>query len=148
MSNQQLEPSNYQKNSAMSLSDIAVLVGFIGIYDLRIQVDELKVRAWAESFDSDLPLQEAKRIVSWHYANFDTAIQPSHINKEWRRRMSDEREREKSRLLSLEFEEREKQKASPEVIAKWKKEFREYMERNRVTDAPLETDSGTMAPDA
>jgi hypothetical protein len=32
--------------------------------------------------------------------------------------MSDEREREKSRLLSLEFEEREKQKASPEVIAK------------------------------
>jgi hypothetical protein len=148
MSNQQLEPSSYQKNSAMSLSDIAVLVGFIGIYDLRIQVDELKVRAWAESFDSDLPLQDAKQIVSWHYANFDTAIQPSHINKEWRRRMSDAREREKSRLMSLEFEEREKQKASPEVIAKWKKEFREYMDRNRVTDAPLETDSGTVAPDA
>jgi hypothetical protein len=62
--------------------------------------------------------------------------------------MSDEREREKSRLLSLEFEEREKQKASPEVIAKWKKEFREYRERNRVADAPLETDSGTVAPDA
>jgi hypothetical protein len=148
MSNQQLEPSSYQKNSAMSLSDIAVLVGFIGIYDLRIQVDELKVRAWAESFDSDLPLQDAKQIVSWHYANFDTAIQPSHINKEWRRRMSDAREREKSRLMSLEFEEREKQKASPEVIAKWKKEFQEYMDRNRVTDAPLETDSGTVAPDA
>jgi hypothetical protein len=148
MSNQQLEPSSYQKNSVMSLSDIAVLVGFIGIYDLRIQVDELKVRAWAESFDSDLPLQDAKQIVSWHYANFDTAIQPSHINKEWRRRMSDEREREKSRLLSLEFEEREKQKASPEVIEKWKKEFRKYRERNRVADAPLETDSGTVAPNA
>lgn len=146
MSNQQLEPSSYQKNSAMSLSDIAVLVGYIGIYDLRIQVDELKVRAWAESFDSDLPLEEAKRIVSWHYANFDTAIQPSHINREWRRRILNSQEIEKSRQLDYEFNEREKHKASPEVIAKWKKEFRDYMDRNRVTDAPLETDGGAVAP--
>ena len=57
MSNQQLEPLTSQKSSAMNLSDIAVLVGFIGIYDLRIQVDELKVRAWAESFDRDLTLE-------------------------------------------------------------------------------------------
>lgn len=146
MNNQQLEPSSYQKNSAMSLSDIAVLVGYIGIYDLRIQVDELKVRAWAESFDSDLPLEEAKRIVSWHYANFDTAIQPSHINKEWRRRVMDGREQEKSRQIDLEFEKREKEKASPEVIAKFKEEFRDYMRRNRGTNAPLEDDKNTVAP--
>jgi hypothetical protein len=132
----------------MSLSDIAVLVGFIGVYDLRIQVDELKVRAWAESFDSDLSLEDAKKIVSWHYANYDTAIQPSHINKEWRRRVTDSREQEKSRLLDLEYKEREKHKASPEVIAKWKKEFREYMIRNRDANAPLETDSGSVAPNS
>jgi len=146
MSNQQLEPLTSQKSSAMNLSDIAVLVGFIGIYDLRIQVDELKVRAWAESFDRDLTLEEAKTIVSWHYANFDTAITPSHINKELRRRMADSREREKSRLMSLEWEQREKEKASPEVVAKWKKEFLDYMNRNRVEDAPLENDSDTVAP--
>lgn len=146
MNNQQLEPSNLQRNSTMSLSDIAVLIGFIGIYDLRIQVDELKVRAWAESFDSDLELQEAKRIVSSHYANFDTAITPSHINKEWRRRIIDSRETEKSRQLDYEFNEREKHKASPEVIAKWKKEFRDYVDRNRVVDAPLEIDNGDVAP--
>ncbi len=44
----------------MNLSDIAILLGYIGIYDLRIQVDELKVRAWAQSLDSDIELEEAK----------------------------------------------------------------------------------------
>ena len=74
MNNQQLEQSTWQRNSAMSLSDLAILLGFIGIYDLRIQVDELKVRAWAESLDSDVPLDKAKKIVSWHYSNHDSAI--------------------------------------------------------------------------
>jgi len=49
----------------MNLSDIALLLGFVGIYDLRVQVDELKVRAWAESLDSDMTLAEAKKIVSF-----------------------------------------------------------------------------------
>lgn len=146
MNNQQLEPSTWQKSSAMSLSDLAILLGFIGIYDLRIQVDELKVRAWAESLDSDVPLEEAKKIVSWHYSNFDTAITPSHINKEWRRRLADERERERGRLMSLEWEEREKQKASPEVVAKIKKELLDKL--NRGQDAPLEEDNGTVAPNS
>ena len=146
MNNQQLEPSTWQKSSAMSLSDLAILLGFIGIYDLRIQVDELKVRAWAESLDSDVPLEEAKKIVSWHYSNFDTAITPSHINKEWRRRLADEKERERGRLMSLEWEEREKQKASPEVVAKIKKELLDKL--NRGQDAPLEEDNGTVAPNS
>jgi hypothetical protein len=55
MNNQQLEQSNLQKNSKMKLHDISMLIGFIGIYDLRVQVDELKVRAWNESLDSDIP---------------------------------------------------------------------------------------------
>ena len=123
MNNQQLEQSNLQKNSKMKLHDISMLIGFIGIYDLRVQVDELKVRAWNESLDSDIPLDEAKKIVSWHYSNFDSAINPSHINREWRRRLADARERERSRLISLEFEENEKRKASPEFVAQIKKEL-------------------------
>ena len=146
MNNQQLEQSTWQKSSAMNLSDLAILLGFIGIYDLRIQVDELKVRAWAESLDSDVPLDEAKKIVSWHYSNLDTAITPAHINREWRRRLADSRERERGRLLSLEYEQNEKKKASPEFVAQVKKELLEKL--NRGQDAPLENDNGTVAPNS
>jgi hypothetical protein len=113
---------------------------------LRIQVDELKVRAWAESLDTDVPLDEAKKIVSWHYSNSDTAITPSHINREWRRRLADSRERERGRQMSLEWEKKEKEKASPEVIAKIKKELLDKL--NRGKDAPLENDNGTVAPNS
>jgi hypothetical protein len=146
MSNQQLEQSTWQRSSAMSLSDLAILLGFIGIYDLRIQVDELKVRAWAESLDSDVSLDEAKKIVSWHYSNLDTAITPAHINREWRRRLADSRERERGRLMALEYQELEKKKASPEYVAQIKKELLEKL--NRGKDAPLENDNGTVAPNS
>jgi dsRNA-specific ribonuclease len=130
----------------MKLHDISMLIGFIGIYDLRVQVDELKVRAWNESLDSDIPLDEAKKIVSWHYSNFDSAINPSHINREWRRRLADARERERSRLISLEFEENEKRKASPEFVTQIKKELLEKL--NRGKDASLESDNGQVASDS
>ena len=143
MNNQQSGQLTWQRSCAMTLSDLAILLGFIGIYDLRIQVDELKVRAWAESLDSDVPLDEAKKIVSWHYSNFDTAITPSHINREWRRRLSDSRERERGRLISLEYLESEKRKATPEFVAQIKKELLEKL--NRGKDAPLENDNGTVA---
>jgi hypothetical protein len=128
----------------MTLSDLAILLGFIGIYDLRIQVDELKVRAWAESLDTDAPLDEAKKIVSWHYSNLDTAITPAHINREWRRRLADSRERERGRLISIEFQELEKRKATPEFVAQIKKEL--LVKWNRGADAPLENNNGTVAP--
>ena len=146
MNNQQLEQSTWQKSSAMNLSDISILIGFVGIYDLRVQIDEMKVRAWAESLDFDLPLEDAKKIVSWHYANFDSAINPSHINREWRRRLADSRERERSRLMSLEFEEQAKKKASPEFVAQIKKDLLEKL--NRGKDAPLEDDNGQVAPNS
>jgi len=130
----------------MKLHDISILIGFVGIYDLRVQIDEMKVRAWAESLDFDLPLEDAKKIVSWHYANFDSAINPSQINREWRRRLADSRERERSRLMSLEFEENEKKKASPEFVAQIKKELLEKL--NRGKDAPLEDDNGQVAPNS
>jgi dsRNA-specific ribonuclease len=94
--------------------------------------------------DSDVPLDEAKKIVSYHYSNHDTAITPSHINREWRRRLADARERERSRLMSLEYQQLEKKKASPEFVAQIKKELLEKL--NRGTDAPLENDNGTVAP--
>ena len=144
MNNQQLEQSTWQKSSAMNLSDLSILLGFIGIYDLRIQVDELKVRAWSESLDLDVPLDEAKKIVSYHYSNHDIAITPSHINREWRRRLADSRERERGRLMSLEYEELQKKKASPEYIEQLKKEL--LQKWNRGGDAPLENDNGTVAP--
>jgi hypothetical protein len=146
MNNQQLEQSTWQKSSAMNLSDIAILLGFIGIYDLRIQVDELKVRAWAESLDSSISLDDAKKIISWHYSNFDTAVTPSHINREWRRRLSDSRERERGRLMSIQYQELEKKKASPEFVAQIKKEL--LKKWNRGGDAPLENDNGTVAPNS
>ena len=146
MNNQQLEQLTWQKSCAMTLSDLAILLGFIGIYDLRIQVDELKVRAWAESLDSNVPLDEAKKIVSWHYSNFDTAITPSHINREWRRRLADSRERERGRLMTIQYQELEKKKASPEYIDQLKKEL--LQKWNRGEDAPLENDNGTVAPNS
>jgi hypothetical protein len=146
MNNQQLEQSTWQRSSAMSLSDLAILLGFIGIYDLRIQVDELKVRAWAESLDSDVTLDEAKKIVSWHYSNLDTAVTPAHINREWRRRLADARERERGRLMSLQYQELEKKKASPEFVTQIKKELLEKL--NRGKDAPVEDDNGTVAPNS
>jgi hypothetical protein len=130
----------------MKLHDISMLIGFIGIYDLRVQVDELKVRAWNESLDSDIPLDEAKKIVSWHYSNFDSAINPSHINREWRRRLADARERERSRLMSIQYEENEKRKASPEFVEQIKKELLEKL--NRGKDASLESDNGQVASDS
>lgn len=91
-------------------------------------------------------MDEAKKIVSWHYANFDSAVNPSHINREWRRRLADSRERERSRLMSLEFEEMEKKKASPEFVAQIKKELLEKL--NRGKDAPLEDDNEQVAPNS
>ena len=54
--------------------------------------------------------------------------------------------REEIEYIVKEWERREKEKASPEVVAKWKKEFLDYMNRNRVGNAPLENDSDTVAP--
>jgi len=129
----------------MNLSEVAYLVGFAGIYDLRIQVDELKVRAWAESLDDDMPLEEGKKIISAHYANSESAVNPSHLNREWRHRKASERERERSRKISLELERAEKEKAPPEVVAIYMAEIRKALKKG--TDAQVEKDSGEVASD-
>jgi hypothetical protein len=142
---EQSKQSNWQKNSGMNLSDISMLLGFIGIYDLRVQVDELKVRAWAESLDSDLTLVEAKKIVSFHYANSDQAVNPSHINKQWRVRVASAKERERSERLSQEMIEAERKAAPPEIVTKYMDEIRKSL--NRGKDAPVETNNGEVASD-
>lgn len=129
----------------MNLSEVALLVGFAGIYDLRIQVDELKVRAWAESLDDDIPLEDGKKIISSHYANSDTAVNPSHINREWRHRKASAVERQRSERLSLELEEAQKSKAPPEVVAVYMAEIRKVLKKGN--DASVETDSQQVASD-
>jgi len=129
----------------MNLSEIAILIGYVGIYDLRVQVDELKVRAWAESLDDDIPLETAKKIVSAHYGNHDTAINPSHLNREWRHRLASERERERGRLISLQIQQAEQTKASPEVVEKYLSEIRQIIAKGK--DASVETDNGQVASD-
>jgi DNA-binding transcriptional MerR regulator len=142
---EQLKQSSWQKSSGMNLSDISMLLGYVGIYDLRVQVDELKVRAWSESLDSDLTLEEAKKIVSFHYANSDQAVNPSHINKQWRVRVASAKERERSERIAQEMREAEQKAAPPEVAQKYLDEIREIL--NRGKNASLETNHGEVAPD-
>lgn len=129
----------------MSLSDIAVLLGFVNLYDLRVQVDELKVRAWAESLNPNLSLDEAKKIVAHHYAINDVAITVSHFNKEFARRIARQNEIERGRIMDEEFRLREINKATPEAVERYMTEIRQTLQRSQ--DAPMETDSGQVAPD-
>ena len=141
-----LKPLSYQKNYGMNLSDIALLLGYVGIYDLRVQVDELKVRAWAESLDSDIPLLDAKQIVSYHYANHDQAINPSHLNRHWRARRAWANERLRGEEISREFEEAKQKALSYEQAQKYLDEIRKNF--NKGNDASLETDNGSLASDS
>ena len=144
MRNLPSEQSTSHKNLGMNLSDIAMLLGFIGIYDLRIQVDELKVRAWAESLDKDIPLDEAKKIVSAHYANSDAAINPSHINRGWRVRLLAEKERKRSEAVSKELQRVRDEAAPKEVAEKYLNEIRSILNRGK---SEMETNSGEVASD-
>ena len=130
----------------MSLSDIAVLLGFVNLYDLRIQLDELKVRAWAESLNPNLSLDEAKKIVAHHYATNDVAISVSHINKEFGRRIARLQEIERGKAMDEEFRRAELEKASPETVEKYLTEIRAILQRGK--DASLENSDEQVAPDS
>ena len=142
MKNLPSEQLTSHKNLGMNLSDLAMLLGFIGIYDLRIQVDELKVRAWSESLDKDIPLDEAKKIVSLHYSNSDIAINPSHINKIWRVRLFNEKERERSEAIGRELQRAADLAAPLEVAEKYLNEIRSVLNRGK---NEVEINSGEVA---
>lgn len=128
----------------MNLSEVALLLGTVTAYDLRIEVSELKARAWFESLDYDLPLADARKLVYWYYSNFDAAISPSAINREWRRRKRDELERTESRRMFDQWAEHEKQKAPPEVAKKYADEIRAKLGKPK--DASLDDSGGEVAP--
>lgn len=129
----------------MNLSEVAMLLGTVTSYDLRIEVSELKVRAWFESLDDDMPLDEARKLVFWYYSNFDAAISPSAINREWRRRRRDEYERNQTRDFFLELDKHKENKASPESVKKYLDEIRSKIGKPK--DASVESDRGQVAPD-
>jgi hypothetical protein len=129
----------------VNLSEVAMLLGTVTSYDLRIEVSELKVRAWFESLDDDMPLDEARKLVFWYYSNFDAAISPSAINREWRRRRRDEYERNQTRDFFLELDKNKENKASPESVKKYLDEIRSKIGKPK--DASVESDRGQVAPD-
>ena len=138
---------SYRRNwNRMKLSEVPMLLGFASFIDNRLSVDELRARAWFESLDEDLEIEEAKRIVSAWYANHDGVISPSHVNREWRSRKASKAERERSERMSQEFAEREQRKAPPEVVAKYMAEIRAHL--NRGKDATVEIDSQEVAPNS
>lgn len=129
----------------MNLSEVAILLGTVTAYDLRIDVSELKVRAWHESLDDDMPLRDAQKLVYWYYANYDAAISPSVINREWRRRQRDESQRAETRNFFNELEKQRENRATPESVKKYLDEIR--FKIGKPKDASVESDRGQVAPD-
>lgn len=127
----------------MNLSEVAVLLATVTSYDLRIEVSELKVRAWHEALDN-IPLQDAQKLVYWYYSNFDAAISPSAINREWRRRQRNELERDSAVSYFKELEQRKVNKASPESVKKYLDEIRSKLGQS---NAPVDTNREQVAPD-
>ena len=111
---------------------------------MRIQIDELKVRAWQESLDSDMGLDIAKRAVYTHYSNSEVAITVAHINRFWRKHRDHLQQIENQRLFRLEIEENESNKASQEVVDKYMAEIRQALSRGK--NASMENLDGTVAP--
>lgn len=129
----------------MNLSEVAVLLGTVTAYDLRVEVSELKVRAWHESLDSDMPLREAQKLVYWYYSNYDAAISPSVINREWRRRVASQAELERGKKFFEEMEEHRAKKASPESVQKYLDEIRSKIGKPK--NASVDSDITEVAPD-
>jgi hypothetical protein len=127
----------------VNLSEVAVLLATVTSYDLRIEVSELKVRAWHEALDN-IPLQDAQKLVYWYYSNFDAAISPSAINREWRRRQRNELERDSAVSYFKELEQRKVNKASPESVKKYLDEIRSKLGQS---NAPVDTNREQVAPD-
>lgn len=128
----------------MNLPDVAILLGVVGTYDLRIQVDELKIRAWHESLDRDMDLDFAKRSVYSHYSNSEVAITVAHINRQWRKHREHLQNLERNEQWRLEREEQEANKASQEIVNFYLSEIRKTLKGS--SDALLENDNGQVAP--
>jgi hypothetical protein len=130
----------------MNLSEVSLLLGIATTYDGRIQLDEFKVRAWHESLDEDLAFPDGRLCLYQHYANTEVMVNPSHINKIWRIKVNNLREKEQSKKISLEFEMAREKAASPKSVEIYMAQIRESL--NRSSNANLEENNGEVASDS
>ena len=114
----------------MNRSDIATLHALITTLDGRFQVDELKVEAWYETLDDDLPFQIAKTIVINHYGDTADYITPSHLNKTWRTMRVNETARAIGQAITEKQRRAEQEKASPERVEEILGEIREKLRQS------------------
>jgi hypothetical protein len=129
----------------MTVSEVAKLFAYCCYFDGRLQVDEGKIRAWHQVLIPDMTFEFAQFQVARHYSENDSVIAPSMINKVWKIRERDLRERARTNELIKELEYKQSQKATPEQIDIYLSEIRSHF-RKAETNVELETNSGEVAP--
>lgn len=129
----------------MTVSEVAKLFAYCCYFDGRLQVDEGKIRAWHQVLIPDMTFEFAQFQVARHYSENDSVIAPSMINKVWKIRERDLRERARTNELIKELEYKQSQKATPEQIDIYLSEIRSHF-RKAEPNVELETNSGEVAP--
>ena len=129
----------------MTVSEVAKLFAYCCYFDGRLQVDEGKIRAWHQVLIPDMTFEFAQFQVARHYSENDSVIAPSMINKVWKIRERDLRERARTNELIKELEYKQSQKATPEQIDIYLSEIRSHF-RKAETNVELETNAGEVAP--
>jgi hypothetical protein len=67
----------------MNITEVAVMLTFIGTLDGRIQPEEATVMAWSNVLDDRIEAQWASDYVKNHYARTGDMIIPSSLNHAW-----------------------------------------------------------------
>jgi hypothetical protein len=130
----------------MTVSEVAKLFAYCCYFDGRLQADEGKIRAWYQVLIPEMTFEFAQYQVARHYSENETVIAPSMINKVWKIRERNLRERESTNTFMKELEYQKSQKATPEQIDIYLTQIRSTF-RKAENDVELEVDSGEVAPD-
>lgn len=129
----------------MTVSEVAKLFAYCCYFDGRLQADEGKIRAWHQAFIPEMTFEFAQFQVAQHYSENDSVIAPSVINKVWKMRERDLRQRISTSDFMKELEYKKSQKATPEQIDKYLIEIRSHFRKADI-NVELETDSREVAP--
>ena len=116
----------------MRESDIALLLGFAAQFDGRIQVDRLKIGAWALSLGAHVPYEFAKEAIAKHYGESKEMIMPQHLNIAWKSYNREQYELTRSQSARLELEQVQATKASPEFVANIMQQIKADLQQKRV----------------
>lgn len=130
----------------MNRSEVAKLFAYACLFDGRLQADEGKILAWDAAINSDITFEWAKYFVSVHYMKEDRVIAPVYFNKEWDRQNAHRLEMERSKRLSIEYDEAASRAAAPEVVDKYLTEIREKLAKGK-SSADLADGNGEVASD-